>query len=70
MLKLAKNQAKAKQPPEAELLLFENYSLLSSLLPFKINIRYCEKMYKKQLHLLKGGYMITDNENDVTLRLS
>ena len=70
MLKLAKNQAKAKQHPEAELLLFENYSLLSSLLPFKINIRYCEKMYKKQLHLLKGGYMITDNENEVTLRLS
>ena len=26
-LKKAKYQAKAKQPPEAELLLFENYSL-------------------------------------------
>ena len=26
MLKLAKNQANAKQHPEAELLLFENYS--------------------------------------------
>ena len=26
-LKLAKNQAKAKQHPEAEVLLFENYSL-------------------------------------------
>ena len=32
-LKLAKNQAKAKQHPESELLLFENYSLLSSNLP-------------------------------------
>ena len=31
-LKLAKNQAKAKQNPETELLLFENYSLLSSYL--------------------------------------
>ena len=29
-LKLAKNQAKAEQRPEAELLLFENYSLSSS----------------------------------------
>ena len=28
MLKLAKNQAKVKQHPEAELLLFENYSKL------------------------------------------
>ena len=28
--KLTKNQAKAKQQPEAELLLFENYSLSSS----------------------------------------
>ena len=27
MLKLAKNQGKAKQDPEAELLLFENYSI-------------------------------------------
>ena len=29
-LKLAKNQANAKQHPEAELLLFENYSLFSA----------------------------------------
>ena len=34
-LKLAKNQANAKQHPEAELLLFENYSLLSSMLSSK-----------------------------------
>ena len=31
-MKLAKNQAKAKQHPQAELLLFENYSLSSSSL--------------------------------------
>ena len=34
-LKLGKNQAKAKQHPEAELFLFENYSLLSSKLSSK-----------------------------------
>ena len=34
-LKLAKNQANAKQHPEAELLLFENYSLSSSIFSFK-----------------------------------
>ena len=32
-LKLVKNQAKGKQHPEAEPLLFENYSLSSSTLP-------------------------------------
>ena len=31
-LKMVKNQAKAKQYPEAELLLFETYSLFSSTL--------------------------------------
>ena len=31
-LKLTKNQAKTKQHPEAELLIFENYSLSSSML--------------------------------------
>ena len=36
-LKLAKHQAKAKQHPEAELLIFENYSLLSSTLSSKNN---------------------------------
>ena len=36
-LKLAKNQAKAKQHPETELLLFENYSLFSSTLSSKNN---------------------------------
>ena len=36
-LKLAKNQANAKQHPEVELLLFENYSHSSSILSSKIN---------------------------------
>ena len=35
-----KNQAKAKQHPEAELLLFENYLLSSSKLSSKNNRRY------------------------------
>ena len=39
-LKLAKNQAKAKQHPEAELLLFENKSHSSSKLSSKNNRRY------------------------------
>ena len=34
-LQLAKNQAKAKQHPHAERLLFENYSLFSSTLSSK-----------------------------------
>ena len=41
-LKLAKNQTKAKQYPEAELFLFENYSLL-----FK-NSSKCFKKWTKQ----------------------
>ena len=36
-LKLAKNQANAKQHPEAELLLFANYSHSSSMLSSKNN---------------------------------
>ena len=39
-LKMAKNQANAKQHPEAELLLFENLLHSSSTLPSKINGTY------------------------------
>ena len=42
-LKLAKNQAKYKQHAEAKLLLFENYSLSSSVLSSKNNRRYSKK---------------------------
>ena len=38
--KLAKNQANAKQHPEDELLLFENYSHFSSTLSYKNNGTY------------------------------
>ena len=42
-VKLAKNQAKAKQHLEASLLLFESYSLSSSTLSYKNNRRYSKK---------------------------
>ena len=42
-LKLAKNQANAKQQPEVELLLPKNYSHSSSTLSFKNNRTYSEK---------------------------
>ena len=42
-LKLAKNQRNTKQHPEAELLLFENYSHSSSTLSSKDNGTYSKK---------------------------
>ena len=45
-LKLAKNQLKSKQHPEAELLLIKNYSPFSSTLPSKNNSRYSKKSTK------------------------
>ena len=49
---LAKNQAKTKQHAETEFLLFENYSLFSSLLLSKINGRYLNPV-QKQVRLFK-----------------
>ena len=46
-MKLDKNQPKAEQYPEAELLLFENYPLSSSKLSSKNNRRYSKKCIKK-----------------------
>ena len=43
-----KSQAKAKHHPEAELLLFENYSLLSSMLSSKTNMRYSKRCAKNK----------------------
>ena len=43
-LNLAKNQAKTKQHPEVELLLFENYLLFSSMLSSKTSIRYSKNV--------------------------
>ena len=42
-VKVAKNQAKAKQRLEASLLLFESYSLSLSRLSYKNNRRYSKK---------------------------
>ena len=42
-LKLAKNQVNAKQHPEAEFLLYENYSHSSSTLSSKNNSTYSKK---------------------------
>ena len=47
-LKLGKNQAKAKQHPEAELLLFENYSLSPSTLSSKNNMTYSKSKQKNK----------------------
>ena len=45
---MAKNQAKAKQRPEAELLLFEDYSNSSSSLSTKNNRRHYKKWAKNK----------------------
>ena len=62
-MKFAKNQAKAKQHPEAELLLLRNYSLSSSTLSSK-NKRYSETCVKNKTSVFMW-YMIDDNENEV-----
>ena len=49
---MAKNQAIAKKHYEAELLLFENHSLSSSMLQSKNDRAYCQKYAKKQMGLL------------------
>ena len=51
MLKLTKNQAKAKQHPEAELFLFENCSLSSSTLSSKNSKANFKKSAKNQVCL-------------------
>ena len=57
-----KNQAKAKQHPEAELLRFKNYSQTSSTLSSKNNRTYF-KNKKKSKCLFSWGYTINHNEN-------
>ena len=47
-MRLAKNQAKAEHHPEAELLLFENFSVSSSMLSAKTNVRYSKKCAKNK----------------------
>ena len=62
-LKLAKNQANAKQHPEAELLLLENYSHSSSTLSSKNNRIYSKKLAKEQVGLYSWDYEINHHEN-------
>ena len=47
-LKSAKNQAKAKQHPEAKLLLFEIYPFSSSMLSSKTNLKYSKNVQKNK----------------------
>ena len=65
-LKLAKNQAKAEQHFETELLLFENYLLSSSKLPSKINRRYSKKYTKNKCvcfnEVINGNKNEAENE--------
>ena len=69
---MAKKQAKAKQHPDAELLLFENYLLSLSTLSSKNNRRYSKKCAKNKCvylnnHIFKYvylNYIINDNETD------
>ena len=60
---------KARQHPEAELLLFENYLLSSSSLSFKNNKRYSKKCTKKQVRLFKWGYIINGNEKRLKTKI-
>ena len=46
-MKFSKNQARAKQHPEAELLLLRNYSRSSSTLSSKNNKKYSETYEKR-----------------------
>ena len=48
---MAKNQANAKQHPEAELLVIENYSHSSFTLSSKNNRTHSEKEAKEQVYL-------------------
>ena len=61
-MRFAKNQAKAKQHPEAELLLLRNYSLSPSTLWSK-KIRHIVK--QKQVRLFSCDHVINYNENEV-----
>ena len=55
---MAKNQAKAKQHPEAEPLLFQNYLLLSFKLSSKKSRRYSKKYTKTSAPVLIRLLMI------------
>ena len=59
---MAKNLAKAKQQPEAELSLYKNYLISSSTLLSKNIWRYSKKCTKKQVRLSCEVIMINGDE--------
>ena len=60
-----KNQAKAKQQPEAKLLIFEHYSLSSFTLSSKSNLKHSKKFAKNKCVCFNAwDYMIDYNENE------
>ena len=63
---MATNQANAKQHPEAELLLFENYSHSSSKFSSKDNSTYYQKQAKKRSMSLKMLMKIKSRSLDKT----
>ena len=63
-LKLAKNQANAKQHPETELLLFENDSHSSPTLSSKNNGTYSKKQAQEQVCLYLWDFTNNHNENE------
>ena len=62
-LKLAKNQANAKQHHETDLFLFENYSYSSSTLSSKNNKTCTTKQVKWHKCRYSRDYTISHNEN-------
>ena len=65
--KIGRNQEKAEQHPEAELLVLENYSFSSFSLSCKINMIYSEKCTKNNcilVYLFRWDYVINSNKNE------
>ena len=63
-LKLAKNQANAKQQPKNELLLFEHYSHSLSTLLSENNRIYSKQQAEEQFCLYLWDYAINRNEDE------
>ena len=63
---MVKNQANARQHPEAELLLFENYSHSLSTLSSKNDRTSSKKQANEQVCLFSRDYTINQNENGAT----
>ena len=61
---MPKNQAKAKQQPEAEFWLFENNLPSSSTLSFKNDRRFSKNVQENKYICLDEVIMINDYENE------